>query len=218
MLFAKERTFLDLIHKMTSEAFLKRVAEKYHYLPEDMQELLIVAKIMKERILPEAFFDVGNDYVETKGEACRGVVISLGEGIDKLQDSYTQEGKLTESYMIEALGNELLLETYAVWNDWIEEKTDYHVAKYIFFGSNEKYPLEQLPGFLTRVSPSVTCNESYFMIPKKSVAFYASLTKEANIRCEGICQSCVRRDCPNRAKEEKWLPYGYARILGKEIR
>lgn len=218
MLFAVEKGFYNLIDNMTSELFLKQVSEKYHYLPKDLPDLLIVAEQMQERILAEASFDVGESREPTEEGLCRGVVMTLGDGVDRMQDAYTEAGRLTESFMVEALGNEVLLRAYAVWNHWIEEKTDYHVAKYIFLGNNEAHPLEKLPQFLTEVSDVVTCNESYFMIPKKSVAFYALLTREDGVRCEGICQSCGRKDCQNRTKEERLLPYGYARIFGREFR
>lgn len=219
MLFATERSFCNLIEDMTSVSFLNRVAEKYHYLQKDLPELLAVAEKMQESIWKEASFEVGeHQHAMEEGDLRKSVVMTLGSGVDKLQDAYTEKERLTESFMIEALGNELLLCAYGVWNRWIEEQTDYHVAGYIFPGSREDYPLEQLPEFLTSVSGVVTCNESFLMLPKKSVAFYALLTKEAGVRCEGICQSCGRKDCQNRAREDRLLPYGYARILGRIFR
>lgn len=218
MLLRTEQRFYDLIMGMTSPAFLNRVAESYHYLPENLPELLPVAREMQKFILEEAFLETDKESeVPGKRGKQKAVVITLGAGVDRLQDAYSEKGKLTESYMIEALGNELLLHTYRVWNDFVEAKTEYHVAKYIFMGSSEEYPLEKLPEFLARVSDKVLCNEHFLMIPKKSVAFYTVFTKDGKVRCEGICQSCGRRDCQNRAKKERLLPYGYARILGRNF-
>lgn len=65
------------------------------------------------------------------------------------------------------------------------------------------------------------------MIPKKSVVFYAELTKDPFTKCAGICLGCGRRDCPNRMEEKENFPlrfadmtdrplsYGYARIFPK---
>lgn len=218
MLFKAEHGFCELIENMTTVSFLERVAKCYHYLQEDLPELLTVAEKMQECILGEASFEIGE--IQTAQESDRprqAVVMTLGGSVDKLQDVYTQKGNLTESFMIEALGNELLLCAYGVWNRWIEAETEYHVASYLFPGSSDDYPLQELPKLLADISKTVTCNESFLMIPKKSVAFYTILTKEPGVRCEGVCQGCNRKDCRNRAKEERLLPYGYARILGRDF-
>lgn len=219
MLFKAEHGFCELIENMTTLSFLERVAKRYHYLQEDLPELLTVAEKMQECVFREASFEIGE--IQTAQESDRprqAVVMTLGGGVDRLQNAYVEKEKLTESFMIEALGNELLLCAYGVWNRWIEAETEYHVASYLFPGSSEAYPLQELPELLADISKTVTCNESFLMIPKKSVAFYAFLTKEPGVRCEGVCQGCNRKDCRNRAREERLLPYGYARILGREFR
>lgn len=219
MLFKAEHSFCELIENMTEVSFLERVADRYHYRQEDLPELLVVAEKMQECIFGEASFEMGElQAAEEDDRPRQAVVMTLGEGVDRLQDAYTEKEKLTESFMIEALGNELLLCAYGVWNQWVEAGTEYHVASYLFPGSGKDYPLQELPELLTEVSDVVTCNESFLMLPKKSVAFYALLTKEPGVRCEGICQSCGRKDCRNRAREERLLPYGYARILGRKFR
>lgn len=216
MLFAEEKSFANLIEECISDVFLKEVADKYHYMEKDMSELKSVAEAMYSAMEAMAAFDC---YQEEQGvekhNPCCGVVMTLGEGVDQLQDSYTEAGLLTESYMVEAIGGELLLRAYMVLNMWIEKNTSYHVAKYFFLGSEKEYPIEKLPELLRQVSLLVGCNERYYMTPKKSVAFYALLTKEEGIRCKGICESCKRYDCQNRSHAEKLLPYGYAKILGR---
>lgn len=80
---------------------------------------------------------------------------------------------------------------------------------------------------LQKLALPVTCNTAYCMIPKKSVVFYAELTKDPFTKCAGICLGCGRRDCPNRMEEKENFPlrfadmtdrplsYGYARIFPK---
>lgn len=80
---------------------------------------------------------------------------------------------------------------------------------------------------LQELALPVTCNAAYCMIPKKSVVFYAELTKDPFTKCAGICLGCGRRDCPNRMEEKENFPlrfadmtdrplsYGYARIFPK---
>ena len=42
------------------------------------------------------------------------VVISLGWGVDDLQESYSRKGMLSQCYMLEALAGELLLDSYEI--------------------------------------------------------------------------------------------------------
>ena len=51
MLFKAEHGFCELIENMTTVSFLERVAKCYHYLQEDLPELLTVAEKMQECIL-----------------------------------------------------------------------------------------------------------------------------------------------------------------------
>ena len=61
------------------------------------------------------------------------VGITLGKGIDALQEKYLQNGFLTESYMIEVLSSELLLESYRAYTEWVVVHRDLHVARLQFF-------------------------------------------------------------------------------------
>ena len=170
--------------------------------------------------------------------------MTLGAGVDELQGAYLEEGKLTEAYMVEVLGSEILLLAYTTYNTFVAENTDAVVKRYYFLGTGEKVVLkgnpgkgdsetdaqaldlrlEALPGILERSGLPVTCTEGYCMLPKKSVAFYAELTKDKAAACEGICMGCGREDCPNRMTAgnrtqgnrtlDRPLTYGYARILG----
>ena len=170
--------------------------------------------------------------------------MTLGAGVDELQEAYLAEGKLTEAYMVEVLGSEILLLAYTTYNTFVAENTDAVVKRYYFLGTGEKVVLkgnpgkgdseadaqaldlrlEALPGILERSGLPVTCTEGYCMLPKKSVAFYAELTKDKAVSCEGICMGCGREDCPNRMAVrnhtqgnrtlDRPLTYGYARILG----
>ena len=63
------------------------------------------------------------------------VGITLGKGIDELQEKYLQNGFLTESYMIEVLSSELLLESYRAYTEWVVVHRNLHVARLHFLGS-----------------------------------------------------------------------------------
>lgn len=76
------------------------------------------------------------------------VVISLGWGVDDLQESYSRKGMLSQCYMLEALAGELLMDSYGAYNRYVQEHTKWHVARYHFPGSEEDFPLEMLPDIL----------------------------------------------------------------------
>ncbi len=122
-----------------------------------------------------------------------GVVLSLGHGVDKLQERYTDNGLLLKSYMLEALAAEFLMRGYGAYRKTVLEATKMHVAAYHFPGSEEGFPLEMLPGLLRVCTPRVVCNAAFCMTPQKSVAFIAELTQEPEKQCESICAACRSR-------------------------
>lgn len=215
MFYHDRQEFAEVIGKCTTEDFLKKVCSKYHYLPEDMEQMKQVSSAMQEIIREEASWQ--HTFLEEMGTLLDGVVMTLGQGIDHLQDSYSSKGDLSSAYMTEVLSGEILLLAYVAYNQYMAGTTPYYVARYYFLGSEEKFPLTMLPKLLSDMRSSVTCNESFCMIPKQSVAFLAQLTEEKDVQCAGICMDCTRKDCPNRSGGERLLPYGYARIFGKEL-
>ena len=207
--------------------FLEKVLEKAHYTPED-RELLwdILLKILDCMETDAAWNSLPiRDSSLLKAPidgAVHEVVMTLGTGVDRLQDEMLSEGKITEAYMIEVLGSEILLLAYEAYNEWVREHTEYVVSRYYFLGTPD-VDVEALPDLLKRSNLSVTCTKGYCMLPKKSVAFYAAMSLDPATKCEGICMGCGRKDCPNHMTGDKLsgnrvldrpLTYGYARILG----
>ncbi len=221
--------FSEITALCRDEQFLHSVMKKYHYDPEEYPTLMQLAEQMVPCLETEAGWQ-DRDFEETFPEGERSflaVGITLGEGIDALQENYLREGLLTESYMIEVLSSELLLKSYQAYTKCVASHRELHVARLHFLGVEGAPGLENLPALLQELQLPVTCNEAYCMIPKKSVVFYAELTKDAFTKCAGICLGCGRRDCPNRMEEKENFPlrfadmtdrplsYGYARIFSK---
>lgn len=224
-----QQLFSEITALCRDEQFLHSVMKKYHYDPEEYPTLKQLAEQMVPCLETEAGWQ-DRDFEETfpKGErSFLAVGITLGEGIDALQENYLREGLLTESYMIEVLSSELLLKSYQAYTKCVASHRELHVARLHFLGAEGAPGLENLPALLQELQLPVTCNEAYCMIPKKSVVFYAELTKDAFTKCAGICLGCGRRDCPNRMEEKENFPlrfadmtdrplsYGYARIFSK---
>ncbi|MCM1542425.1 MAG: hypothetical protein NC121_14360 [Blautia sp.] len=224
--------FAETLDEFLTPAFLEKVCGKFHYAEEQLSELQAAAEEMLPLMREEAFWESRRAF---PGKPCRTeapdaefayVVMSLGKGIDRLQESYSEKGLLTQSYMIEVLAGELLLKGYDAYNRYVRKSTDLHVARYHFPGSEEAFPLEMLPKLLGELTQDVTCNSAFCMAPKKSVAFVSELTRDENVRCQGICVGCGNLHCPNRVADDDSarkqlaraadmpLTYGYSRIFG----
>lgn len=227
-----EKFFPELLDCFPREDFLREICKKYHYEELRIKELRAVAEEMRPLMHRDACWETCSPWVwdgEAEGDtAYEGVVMTLGKALDCLQEDYHERGMLTESYMLEVLASELLLCGYRAYNRRVREKGKGHVARYHFPGSEESFPLEMLPRMLSRFSLQVSCNEAFCMLPKKSVAFLAELTRDERIVCGGICMGCGSINCPNRvekdARTERMLmmnpplTYGYQKIFGNKYK
>ncbi len=217
--------FQDVIEQCSDVAFLKQVSKKYHFEEAMLADLEGVAVLVKKAISEMASFDY-RILTDEKDRRMAEVAMTLGEDLDHLQDAFGSQGLLMESYMVEALGNEILLQAYSAWNQYVTEKHGIFVERYIFFGGDDSTAVEDMRHVLSGLQIPVICNEAYCLIPSKSVVFSARLS-EKETKCLGICTGCNNRNCPNRMEAHKQgipqlqellkgpLPYGYARIFGK---
>lgn len=135
--------------KLVSGEFLEKVLDKYHYRLEDYELLTQVAEQLSPIIRTESMCQ----YILYQPEQpLYAVVITLGAGVDKLQDEFSAGGLFSESYMVEALASELLLTAYELFNKRFEKVEKLHVARYWFPGSTEEYSLELMAQILEKVS------------------------------------------------------------------
>lgn len=221
--------FSDVAAELLTHRFLNRVQEKYHYGSAQRAELYAVAREMSVPVQKEAFWEhslmaAEGSMAGAYGAAYEQVVMSLGKGLDMLQESYDAKEMLLQSYMLEVLASELLLRGYEAYNCFIKKSTGWHVAGYHFPGSEDAFPLEALPDMLKNLTQRVSCNQAYGMTPKMSTVFIAELTQDETVQCEGVCTGCGSVSCPNRiggegqkqlqAPMQQPLTYGYGRIFG----
>ncbi len=237
------KLFTEIPELCRDEKFLHSVTKKYHYDEEEYPVLRQLAEEMYTCLQEEAVWQdlLYEEAFSEKEQPFSAVGITLGKGIDALQETYLGKELLTESYMIEVLSSELLLQSYRSYTEWTAIHHQLHVARLYFQGSNgdfgstsaqtelnKQLQIEYLPELLKKLDLPITCNEAYCMLPKKSVVFYAKLTTDPFTKCAGICLGCGRRDCPNRMEEKENFPlhfadmtdrplsYGYARIFSKK--
>lgn len=218
-----EPFFETVLQEAEQSLFLRKVAGKYHYPLEERENLADVASKMMPVVRREAAWELKENEAD---KDLPYVVMTLGAAFDAFQEKYAEEGKLSEAYMMEAIASEMLLRGYEEFNRWIEENRKQRVERYFFFGTDERFPLQDIPKILAQSVLSVKCNAAYCIIPKKSVLFAAKLTENPNAQCEGICVGCKNIHCPNRMEQsakssmlynaDKLLNYGYSRIFNKE--
>ncbi len=224
-----ENFFPALWNVFISADFLEKVRKKYHFNEEQTAQIRAVAEEMLPAIRAQAFWasraysPEAQPQSKASDTAYACVAMSLGPGVDLLQESYSDNGFLLQSYIVEVLASELLMRGYEAYNNYIMEHTAQHVARYHFPGSEEALPLEMLPGLLKSLTQKITCNAAFCMQPKKSVVFISELTQDETVHCKAVCIGCTNRSCPNRMEEDSLirkrmadlpLTYGYRRIFG----
>ena len=122
--------FTELLDNYPGPAFLEKVRGKYHYEKDWSEALKKSALEMLPFLQKEAFWESmpaeWSDTVSLRqsapeeenaagsrrkaaGTKYERVVISLGAGLDRLQEQYSEQGSLSKSYMLEALAGELLM-------------------------------------------------------------------------------------------------------------
>lgn len=205
---------------LTSE-FLENVKNRYHYEEKDMPLLRSVAADMAGCMRrQESVYLVYEDERGAQGNSVmRGderddgeeqhktatVIMTLGVGVDLLQERYQGTGRMLESYMVESIGGELLMQGYKVLSGWVQEHSRYYVTAQHFFGEDVRYPLAQMPGALARAGQTrVSCNDVFCLKPKKSVVYEIELSENQDRKggCIEPCAVCSRREvCSVRSKE-----------------
>lgn len=123
------------------------------------------------------------------------VVMTLGAGIDLLQERYHRTERLLESYMLESISGELLIRGYQQLNDRIGKETGWYAVKMHFFGSEDRLLLRQMPEVLQRMGQKkVTCTKDYCLRPQKSVVYQIELSMEQDKKCADLCDTCDRKE------------------------
>ena len=224
--------FPVLLDEFLTTDFLEKVRTKFHFGEEQAADIRAVAEEMLPAMREEAFW-VSKAYLaqnrcqaQDSDTVYESVAISLGNGVDRLQESYSERGLLLQSYIVEVLSSEFLMRGYDAYNRYVAEHTALHVARYRFPGNDDMLPLKTLPGLLKELTRKIACNAAFCMQPKKSVVFISELTGDETVFCEGICVGCANRACANRIEDDTLLrkrmadvplTYGYRRIFGMDI-
>ncbi len=177
-----------------TDAFLRGVIEKYHYEERDAVLLGRVASDIKICIKDQESFCVSYDERKWPLEREALVTLTLGPGIDLLQERYHSGGLLMESYMLENCSSELLRLGYEKIHRLIVEQTGMYAARVSFFGGEEEYSLNRMAEELKkRDIKNIACTADYCLRPTKSAAYLVKLCPEETV-VRSICSDCANRD------------------------
>lgn len=223
----------------------KDMLARYHFGEHNLEQLRQIGNLVEEAAEPVMYYEV---FVqdEAKGNGSGGestserlaVIVTLGGDVDELQERYVQRERLTESYMIECIGMELLKAAYEQAAERIYAHTGKWMSGFEFVG--ERVPLDNIEVIFRRLAPQeVSYNRAYMLTPKKSVVFLTDLCDERKDSYCHVCADCTYLTCPNRrgadtvpklndnhktmesdsghgAETKQNLTYGYQRIFGEK--
>ena len=125
------------VEQSNTEAFIKCVMDKYHFLKSDRETLTNLYAQLKNYLGPYASYRINQKVtgVPAIDEGPSAIVaMTLGAGVDRLQERYMRSEKLEEAYMIDCLCAELLLRMYAEFNASYAKFHRRYVKRYVFIG------------------------------------------------------------------------------------
>ncbi|MGN0368047.1 MAG: hypothetical protein ACI4EK_04630 [Wujia sp.] len=190
------------------ELFLDKVIHKYHFQSEDKEQMRTLYAQMREVMSPCAIYRINNrmrhiPLIDNSPTAV--TALTLGDGVDELQEILMRKSALSECYMIDCMANELLLQLYTEFNKLYPKFHRRYVQRYLFVGDD--IPMTKMQELLLDIDAKeeITANEYGVLQPTKSVVFFAILSDNPSTRCEGICMNCHNEQCENRMQEEKQM-------------
>ncbi|MEE1027134.1 MAG: hypothetical protein UH211_00440 [Agathobacter sp.] len=194
--------------------------DRYHFSKGDIDDVKSLYKAINPLIAAEAFYSMDNSNIDVAIDDFATCFITLGFGIDSIQDVYIEQELVMESYIIDCLASELLSKAYTAFIDLFEKKTGKFVSKIDFLG--DKYPIELVEKIYQNIKPEkIKYNKSFQLIPSKTVSMLLSLSNsKSNFDVCNTCATCKNRDCSMRKEPyvvnvgQNTSTYGYMAIFG----
>lgn len=183
------------------------ILSRYHFEKRDEERIRGLA----DRLLLEAEPLLYYAPCSLKEQERLAVLVTLGAGVDALQDACMEKERLTESYMVECIAMELLGNAYEQSAERIYDHYGLWIGRFEFLGSAA--PIEETEALFRLLEPrEISYNQAYMFTPKKTVAFYTTLTKKRQTSYCNQCDACRNTKCAHRKSH---LTYGYQQIFGE---
>lgn len=169
---------------------INKLISRYHYSREDYARLSTLVDLALMISEPVGYYDIAQTNQIY-------FLMTLGATFDKQLDLFMSSGKLTEAYMLDCIGNELMNKAYSSLIYEAEQASGKFINQIDFLGDN--YPLSMITDFFALLKPEeISYCEAFTLSPSKSVSFLASLEdnkKESELH---ICTNCTNYSCPHR--------------------
>lgn len=215
----------------------REIIARYHFAENDLEQLRQVGSLVGEEAKPVIYYGAfaqeeagGKEGNSALSFERLSVIVTLGSGVDELQNRYAKKERLTESYMVECISMELLRVAYEQAAERIHVHTGKWMSGFEFVG--DKIPFDCMEEIFRHLAPQeVSFNQAYMLSPKKTVVFLTDLCEERKGSYCHVCGNCSYISCPDRVAESvqstmelgatpqitesgRNLTYGYQRIFG----
>ena len=233
----------DAMDVTLSQSEIRQLCEQYHFPEKDSSKLEAAYQMMQPLLKVRAYSLAENSLGVLPVADYVPVLVTIGEGVDALQEVYLKRGAMSEAYRIECLSLAVLLKSYEEVAKQLQPVFKKKVTRLHFLGDDE-YPFSLLHSIYAKIEQEggqveITYNEEYAMTPQKSVALLLELaplqesgkeTEEAllnkqqrkekadalcHVHFSHICENCPNVTCEYRNVKKVNYTYGYQRIFGK---
>ncbi len=137
------------VEQQNSDEFINQVISKHHFSESDKERLVQVYQQIKMSMGPYAAYRINQKVtgVQAIDDGPAAIVsMTLGAGVDRLQERYMRNGQLEEAYMLDCLASELLLQMYGEFNAAYARFHRRYVKRYVFIG--DEIPASAIPDLL----------------------------------------------------------------------
>lgn len=192
---------VDLGNEMDRK-WVKQVCGIWHFEKRDLELLERMAVELEKAADPQFFYRIFHREKEEDESGAWGEIpyedyalclVSLGEGADRLLESYTKKGRHLETYMLECLSMEMLLLLYERGSREIEKRHGF-AGSYDFLEKN----LESFLKIFEKESKNPVKYKKGCLIPQKSAVYLQPVFLQKREQ-RNICQNCSRADCDRRS-------------------
>lgn len=222
---------VDILVNLETED-LNHIIQRYHFREEDFISLQALSRVMMPLLQAKAYYlwKGKGDTIQYEDYAI--VFLTLGKGIDDLQDVYLNSRCLSEAYMIECIALEMLTKAYEEFVKRVQRETGKWAVKIDFLG--DTYPMTLLPELYEKFGQmDISYNEQMVLTPGKSVVFLLPMSERKTKNPCHVCENCSNKECLFRkecltkgkrleesGRKRNVIPfnvntYGYQRIFGK---
>lgn len=191
------------------ESAYAQILSRYHFEERDEGRLRGLADRLLSAAEPLLYYAPYSPQEQSR----LAVLVTLGAGVDELQDACTSDGKLGESYMVECLAMELLGNAYEQSAERMYDHYGLWIGRFDFLGSAA--PIEETETLFHILKPQeISYNRAYMFTPKKTVAFYTTLMEKRQASYCNQCDACRNTKCAHRKTH---FTYGYQQIFGRRL-